>query len=104
MAMDVARVRREWQEGYARLLEEARDPVNAERLYAQVEVVTAQLRRRVGAVFELVELADAYAGSDTWVREAVAEHAAAPGWPRALATVGDAAFHLYSRGAVDYVP
>jgi hypothetical protein len=104
MVTDVRRVRREWQEGHARLLEEARDPVAAERLYAQVEAVTAQLRRRVGAVFELAELADAYAKSETWVREAVAEHAATPGWPRTLAAVGDAAFHLYSRGAVDYTP
>jgi hypothetical protein len=104
MAMDVVRVRQEWQEGHARLLEEARDPVAAERLYTQVEAVTAQLRRRVGSVFELSELVEAYASSETWVREAVAEHASAPGWPRTLSTVGDAAFHLYSRGAVDYAP
>jgi hypothetical protein len=104
MVTDVGRLRREWQEGHDRLLEEARDPVAADRLYAQVEAVTAQLRRRVGAVFELAELADAYAGSETWVREAVAEHAPSPGWPRSLAAAADAAFHLYSRGAVDYAP
>ena len=104
MVTDVERVRSEWQEGHARLLQEARDPIAAERLYAQVEAVTAQLRRRVGGMFELAELASVYAESEAWVREAVAEHAAAPGWPRTLATVGDAAFHLYSRGAVDYAP
>jgi hypothetical protein len=101
---DIEQVRREWQEGHARLLEEVRDPVAAERLWAQVDAVTAQLRRRVGGIFELAELVDAYAGSEVWVREAVGEHAPAPGWPRTLSTVGDAAFHLYSRGAADYTP
>jgi hypothetical protein len=104
MVADVARVRQEWKEGHARLLDAARDPVQAERVYAQVEAVTAQLRRRVGGVFALAEHADAYADSETWVREAVAEHAPAPGWPQTLSIVGDAAFHLYSRGALDYAP
>jgi hypothetical protein len=104
MVADVARVRLEWQDGYARLLDETHDPVAAERLFAQVEAVTAQLRRRVGGIFDLSELAEVYADSEPWVREAVAEHAPAPGWPRTLAAVADAAFHLYSRGAVDYAP
>jgi hypothetical protein len=34
----------------------------------------------------------------------VAERAAAPGWPRTLSLVVDAACHLYSRAAVDYQP
>jgi hypothetical protein len=101
---DLEQVRREWQEGHARLLEAVRDPVAAERLWAQVDAVTAQLRRRVGGIFGLAELADAYVDSESWVREAVGEQAAAPGWPRTLSTVGDAAFHLYSRGAADYTP
>jgi hypothetical protein len=28
----------------------------------------------------------------------------APGWPARATTAQDAAFHLYSRGAVDYKP
>jgi hypothetical protein len=104
MVGDVASVRSEWEQGYARLLEEARDPARAERLYAQVEAVTAELRRRVGSTFTLPELTRAYADSERWIREAVAEYAATPGWPRALSIVGDAAFHLYSRGAADYTP
>jgi hypothetical protein len=39
-----------------------------------------------------------------WVRDAISEHAATPGWPRTVAIVEDAAFHLYQRGAVDYSP
>ena len=40
--------------------------------------------------------------SDEWVRDTVSERAPTPGWPRTLAIVQDAAFHLYQRGAVDY--
>jgi len=104
MNADVGRVRQEWQEGHARLLEAARDPVASERLYAQVEAVTAQLRRRVGGVFELAELADAYADSETWVREGPGLPSCRPYDDATLAVVADAAFHLYSRGAVDYTP
>ena len=96
--------RRDWDEGYRRLLAEARDPVAAERLHAQVGAVTDELRKRVGATFTLAELARAYAGSEQWARDAVSERAPAPGWPRTLALVGDAAFHLYARAAVDYEP
>ena len=45
-----------------------------------------------------------YDRAEAWVRDAVSEHAATPGWPRTLALVEDAAFHLYQRGAVDYKP
>jgi hypothetical protein len=38
------------------------------------------------------------------VRDTVSERAPTPGWPRTLAIVQDAAFHLYQRGAVDYSP
>jgi hypothetical protein len=63
-----------------------------------------ELRRRVGGTFTLAELAAEYARADRWVLEAVAERASVPGWPRTLAVVEGAAFHLYSRGAVDYSP
>jgi hypothetical protein len=104
MAADVENARRDWADGWRRLHEEARDPQAAARLNRQVEVVTEELRRRVGSTFTLAELATAYADAERWAREAVAQRAAAPGWPQTLAFVGDAAFHLYSRGAVDYRP
>jgi len=96
--------RRDWQEGYRRLLIEARDPRRADALHRQVEAVTDELRRRIGSNFTLAELAEVYAGSERWARIAVSENAPAPGWPRTLSLVGDAAFHLYARGAVDYAP
>ena len=104
MTVDVLAARNDWEQGYKRMLEEARDPASAERLLAQVNAVTAELRRRVGATFTLRELTEAYLDSEGWAREAVAEHAPAPGWSRTLSLVGDAAFHLYARGAVDYTP
>jgi hypothetical protein len=66
--------------------------------------VTAELRRRIGETFELEELAAVYADAEGWSRVAVAETEPPPGWPRTLALVEGAAFHLYSRGAVDYAP
>ena len=93
---EVESARREWAEGHRRLLDE--------RLLAQVDVVAAELRRRVGGTFTLRELAEAYAGAERWSRAVVAEHAPAPGWPRTLSLVEAAAFHQYARGAQDYEP
>jgi alcohol dehydrogenase class IV len=97
-------VRREWEDGYRRFEAASRDPVAADRLRAQLEVVTGELRRRIGQTFTLEQLALAYERADAWARDVVSEHAATPGWPRTLALVEDAAFHLYQRGAVDYAP
>jgi hypothetical protein len=101
---DLESARRDWAEGWRRLEESARDAQASERLHRQVDVVTAELQRRVGATFTLRELAAAYRDAENWARDAVAERAATPGWPRTLAIAVDAAFHLYARGAVDYVP
>ena len=97
-------VRHEWESGYSRFESAARDPATARRLNRQLEVVMDELRRRIGQTFTLEELAAAYERADDWARDAVSEHAAAPGWPQTLAMVEDAAFHLYQRGAVDYIP
>ena len=96
--------RREWEDGHRRLVEQARDAATGDRLVAQVDVGAAALRRRVGGVFTLRELAEAYARSDEWTRAVVSEQAPAPGWPRTLSLVEAAAFHLYARGAQDYQP
>jgi hypothetical protein len=99
MASVLETTRSEWEEGNRRLHASASD-----RLLAEVDVVIEQLRRRVGQTFTLDELASAYGDSDRWVQEALAEAKPAPGWPARSTTVQDAAFHLYSRGAVDYRP
>jgi len=100
--VDVAR--REWEDGYRRFEAASRDPVAADRLAMQLEVVMGELRRRIGQTFTLEELVAVYDRAEQWVRASVSEHAATPGWPRTLALVEDAAFHLYQRGAVDYKP
>jgi hypothetical protein len=97
-------VRREWEDGYRRFQDLSRDRLMQDRLSVQLDVVTGELRKRIGQTFTLEDLANAYSGADAWVRAAVSEHAATPGWPRTLAIVQDSAFHLYQRGAVDYAP
>ena len=101
---EVESARREWEEGHRRLHDEVRRLPASERLLAQVDAVTAELRRRVGGTFTIRELAAAYGEAERWSRDAVAEQAAAPGWPRTLSLVEAAAFPQYSRGAQDYAP
>jgi len=104
MATDVDVVRREWETGHRRLEAHAGDLRAYARLLEQVDVLTDELRRRVGQTFTLAELADAYAGAERWSRDAIAERAPAPGWPATFSIVEDAAFHRYQRGAIDYEP
>ena len=102
---EVESARRDWEEGYRRLLEQARDAGAGERLHAQVEAVLAELRRRLGGTFTL---RGAHRGRTrpptSGAATAVAEHAPSPGWPRTHSVVEAAAFHLYARGAQDYEP
>lgn len=100
---DVLSARLEWEDAHRRLVEAAHEEGPEEALRRQLEAVTGELRRRVGGTFTLRELTDEYARSDAWVRDALAELGAS-GWARTLAVVEGAAFHLYSRGAVDYAP
>jgi hypothetical protein len=104
MATLTETVRREWEDSHRRFEALARDPVASPRLLAQLEVVLDELRKRVGQTFTLDELVAAYKGAERWSRDAIAERAATPGWPRTVSLVEDEAFHQYQRGAVDYVP
>jgi hypothetical protein len=96
--------RQQWEEGNRRLEAQAGDPQEYRRTLDLLEIATDELRKRVGERFTLDQLVEAYGTSDTWLREALAERAAAPGWVRQVSVVQDAAFHLYSRGATDYAP
>ena len=96
--------RRDWEDAYRRLIEESRDPGKAVALHAQLEIVSAELRKRVGGTYTLDELASEYGRADDWARSAVAERSATSGWLGTLTIVEGAAFLLYSRGAVDYEP
>jgi hypothetical protein len=104
VAADVASARRDWEDAARRLEAETRDAARAEPLRLQVEVLTDELRKRVGGTYTLAELAAEYRRAEAWVRHAIAERAPAPGWPRTLTVVEGAAFNRYARGAVDYEP
>jgi hypothetical protein len=103
VSADLESTRLEWETAYRDFAEVSQDAAAEERVRMQLDAVTTELRRRVGGTFTLRELADEYASADRWAREALAEQAL-PGWPRMLALVEGAAFHLYARGAVDYAP
>jgi hypothetical protein len=100
--VDIAR--QEWADGHRRLEAERGNASRYRVLHGLVDVVLEQLRRRIGAVFTLDELAAEYRRSESWVREAVAELPPKAQWQPGLTTATDAAFHLYARGAQDYEP
>ena len=102
MTVDVAR--HQWEDGLRRLAAER--GARAGQLAELVDAVQDELRRRVGQTFTLAQLADAYGGSEDWVREVVVESAPprARAGLRDTALVQDAAFGNYARGATDYRP
>ena len=103
MTPDVQSSKLEWESAYRALQETGQDPAREENLARQLEVVTNELRRRLGGTFTLHELATEYVRADVWTRDALAR-AEVPGWPRTLSLVEGAAFHLYARGAADFSP
>jgi hypothetical protein len=103
--MDLEIARQQWQDGNRRVEETRGDRERYIELGRQVDVVVAGLRKRVGQVFTLGELAEAYDGADDWARELLDAAAEPDSPPTAEAgTVADAAFHSYARGAADYHP
>lgn len=104
MVAEVESARRDWEEAHRRLAEVERDPRAAEGVRLQLRAVTEELRKRVGSTFTLRELAAEYARSDVWTRDALEAGTPFPGWLSSFSVVEGAAFHRYSRGAVDYVP
>jgi len=100
----VSIARHEWEEG-SRRLEAARDDGHRYgQLLELLNLVHAELRRRIGQTYTLQQLAAAYGDSESWAREVLEERAEMPEWPRDLTTVLAAAFDAYQRGAIDYVP
>jgi hypothetical protein len=97
-------VRQEWADGYRRLEAERDNRTRYRTLHTQVDAVTEQLRRRVGSVYTLAELAAEYRRSEAWVRDAIAELPPPARWPPGVSLATDAAFYLYSSGARDYEP
>jgi hypothetical protein len=85
---DETLLQHEWEEGDRRLESVRGDRRRYETLLRQIEVVTDELRKRVGQTYTLAELAASYR--------------AAEGWARDVALVLAAAYHAYQRGASDY--
>jgi len=104
VSVDVESARRDWADGYRRLLAVPAGSVESERLHGQVEAINDELRKRVGATFTLAKLAAVYTHADSWLWSVVDERAPSTGWPRTVSVAGDAAFHLYARRAQDYEP
>jgi hypothetical protein len=104
-AVDVELARQQWEEG-SRRIERLRpdDPAAYRHLSEQVQLVAGELRRRVGQIFTLEDLAGAYEGADDWAREVLQDAQAEGAGPPETALVADAAFHLYAHGASDYKP
>ena len=103
--MDLDLARQQWEDGNRRVEASRADSSRYADLHQQVDVIVAGLRKRVGQVFTLAELAEAYDGADDWARELLEDAADPEAPPTAEAgTVADAAFHVYARGAVDYRP
>jgi hypothetical protein len=102
--MDLELARHQWQDGIRRVESTRADRSRYAERMAQVDILVNALRQRVGQVFTLAELANAYDGADDWAR-AVLDDADPEAPPVSEAgTVADAAFHLYARGATDYRP
>lgn len=96
--------RQEWAEGHRRFEAERANAVRYRVLMAQIDVVTDQLRRRLGTVFALAELAAEYRSAESWAGSALADLPPSARWAPGVTIVTDAAFHLYARGAQDYKP
>ena len=96
--------RQEWEEGSRRLEAANEDARRYGRLLELLELVLDELRKRVGQRYTLAELVAAYAESERWAREVLAERAPTPGWTRDFTIVLAAAFDAYQRGAIDYEP
>jgi hypothetical protein len=100
---DLDLARHQWEEG-RRAVERARnDRSKYAALSRRVDVVTAELTRRIGQTFTLAELAGVYESSDRWVLEAI-DDAFPDESPGQVSTAADAAFDRYARRATDYVP
>lgn len=97
-------VRQEWAEGNRRLEFEREDPGRYRVLKTQTAAIGEELRRRIGSVFTLAQLADEYARAERWSREVLADLPSEAQWAPGLTVAVDAAFHQFARGARDYEP
>ena len=102
--MDVELARQQWEDGRRRVEQSPPGSAESRRLAGEIELVVAQLRRRIGQTFTLAQLAEAYDNAGEWARDVLYDARPEGAPPPDAATVTDAAFQLYARGAIDYSP
>jgi hypothetical protein len=102
--VDVELARHQWEDGHRRVERSSTDPATFRRLTGEVELIVAELRRRIGQTFTLEELASAYDGASEWTREVLHDVRPEEAPPPDTVTVTDAAFQMFARGASDYRP
>ena len=86
----------QWEEGERRLRDAP--PLERADLERAVDVVGAELRRRLGSSFTVDELADFYAGGVDWASDIAQRESAGTD----TAWVVDSAFGRYAREAVNF--
>jgi hypothetical protein len=102
--VDLELARQHWQDGNRRVEAARHEARHYRQLVQRVEIVSADLRRRLGQSFTLDELAELYAGADGWVG-GLLDDADPDGAPvTEPGTIADAAFFSFARGASDYRP
>ena len=102
--MNVELARQQWEDGRRRLERAPAGSAASQRLSSEVALILAELRRRVGQTYSLDELAEAYDGAVEWARHVLHDERPDDAPPPDTATVVDAAFQVYARGASDYRP
>ncbi len=90
----------QWHQGERRL---AQAPIERARtLQMIIDVIVAELRRRLGGRFSAQELSELYARGSTWCLQLAMQTAPDDAWAWDSAIVVDAAFARYLREAADY--
>ncbi len=102
--VNVELARQQWEDGRRRVERPPAESATSRRLMVEVEMIVDELRRRIGQVFTLEELATAYDGAVEWAREVLHDARPDEAAPSDTATVTDAAFQVFARGASDYRP
>jgi hypothetical protein len=102
--MDVELARQQWEDGRRRVERAQPDSPDSRRFARGVDLVVAELRQRLGGTFTLAELADMYPEAGEWARDLLYDARDEDEPPPDTATVTDAAFQQYARGALDYRP
>jgi len=102
--MDVELARQLWEDGRRQVGRAQPGSAESRRLAAEIELVVAELRRRIGQTFTLGQLAVAYDGAAEWAQQLLYDVRPEDVSPPDTGTVTDAAFDVYAHGASDYRP